>query len=76
LFSFISSNWRGEPLCDYETVVRLISATKTSKGLRVTCRLDHGKYATGRKVSEAEMKALRLSPLGLSRRMELYNISK
>jgi len=63
LFSFISSNWRGEPLCDYETVVRLISATKTSKGLRVTCRLDHGKYAIGRKVSEAEMKALRLTPL-------------
>ena len=25
LFSFISSNWRGEPLRDYETIVRLIA---------------------------------------------------
>jgi hypothetical protein len=27
LFSFISSNWRGEPLRDYETIVNLISKT-------------------------------------------------
>ena len=32
LFSFISSNWRGEPLKDYGTVVNLISRTKTSSG--------------------------------------------
>jgi len=38
-FSFISSNWRGEPLRDYETVVRLIAGTTTAKGLKVTCRL-------------------------------------
>lgn len=40
LFSFISSNWRGEPLRDYETIVRLIAKTTTAKGLTVTCRLD------------------------------------
>ena len=40
LFSFISSNWRGEPLRDYETVVNLIANTTTAKGLTVTCRLD------------------------------------
>lgn len=40
LFSFISSSWRGQPLRDYETIVRLISATKTAKGLTVRCRLD------------------------------------
>jgi hypothetical protein len=39
LFSFISSNWRGEPLRDYETIVNLISRTTTAKGLQVTCRL-------------------------------------
>jgi Rhodopirellula transposase DDE domain len=33
LFSFISSNWRGEPLRDYETIVRLIAGTTTAKGL-------------------------------------------
>lgn len=38
---FISSNWRGEPLRDYETVVWLIAWTTTAKGLKVTCRLDH-----------------------------------
>ena len=56
LFSFISSNWRGEPLRDYETIVNLIARTTTAKGLTVTCRLDRRKYATGRKVSDAEMK--------------------
>jgi hypothetical protein len=40
LFSFISSNWRGEPLCDSETVVKLIARTTTAKGLTVRCRLD------------------------------------
>ena len=34
LFSFISSNWRGEPLRDYETIVHLISKTTTAKGLK------------------------------------------
>lgn len=55
LFSFISSNWRGEPLCDYETIVSLIAKTTTAKGLKVTCRLDRRKYPTGRKVSDEEM---------------------
>ena len=62
LFSFISSNWRGEPLRDYETVVNLIAKTTTAKGLTVTCRLDRRKYPTGRRVTKDEMKALNLHP--------------
>lgn len=62
LFSFISSNWRGEPLRDYQTVVNLIARTTTAKGLTVTCRLDRRKYPTGRKVSAAEMKHVNLKP--------------
>lgn len=62
LFSFISSNWRGQPLRDYETIVRLISATKTAKGLTVACRLDHRKYPVGRKVTKQEIKAIRITP--------------
>lgn len=54
LFSFISSNWRGEPLRDYETAVGLIAGTTTAKGLKVTCRLDHRKYPVGRKVTDDE----------------------
>ena len=60
LFSFISSNWRGEPLRNYETVVNLIAKTTTAKGLTVTCRLDRRKYATGRKVTTEEMQQLNL----------------
>jgi hypothetical protein len=60
LFSFISSNWRGEPLRDYETIVKLISRTTTAKGLKVTCRLDRRKYPTGRKVTAEEMRSLNI----------------
>ena len=60
LFSFISSNWRGEPLRDYETVVKLIARTTTAKGLKVTCRLDRQQYVTGRKVTPAEMEQVNL----------------
>ena len=54
LFSFISSNWRGEPLADYATVVNLISRTTTTTGLKVSCRLDRRRYPVGRKVSDEE----------------------
>jgi hypothetical protein len=61
LFSFISSNWRGEPLTDYETVVNLISRTTTTTGLTVTCRLDRRRYPVGRKISAAEWKSVNLA---------------
>lgn len=61
LFSFISSNWRGEPLRDYETIVNLIATTTTAKGLKVTCRLDRRKYPTGRKVSDQEMQQINIT---------------
>ncbi len=62
LFSFISSNWRGEPLCDYETIVRLIAATTTAKGLKVTCRLDRRRYPLGREITDAQMANVNLVP--------------
>ena len=60
LFSFISSNWRGEPLRDDETIVNLIAKTTTAKGLKVTCRLDRRKYPTGRRVTNEEMQRVNL----------------
>jgi hypothetical protein len=63
LFSFISSNWRGEPLRDYQTVVGLIASTTTAKGLKVTCRLDRRKYTVGRKVTEDQMASINIAPL-------------
>ena len=60
LFSFISSNWRGEPLADYATVVNLIAKTTTTTGLKVSCRLDRRRYPTGRKVSDEEWAKINL----------------
>jgi hypothetical protein len=62
LFSFISSNWRGEPLRDYETVVKLISHTTTAKGLAVKCRLDRRKYPIGCKVTDQDFAAITIKP--------------
>ena len=62
LFSFIASTWRGEPLRDYETVVRLIAGTTTAKGLTVTCRLDRRKYPAGRKVTDEQKAGVHLIP--------------
>lgn len=60
MFSFISMNWKGEPLVSFETVVNMISATKTSKGLRVKAVLDKGRYETGVKISNEQMKELNI----------------
>lgn len=61
LFSFISSNWRGEPLRDYETIVSLIARTTTAKGLKVMCRLDRRRYATGIKLSSRDLEGINIS---------------
>jgi hypothetical protein len=60
LFSFISSNWRGEPLLDYETIVNLIAGTTTVKGLKVTCRLDRRKFPIGKEISNEEFAAINI----------------
>lgn len=62
LFSFITSNWRGEPLRDYETIVRLIAGTTTAKGLSVICRLDRRKYPAGRRISDQEFASVHIEP--------------
>jgi hypothetical protein len=60
LFSFISINWRGQPLVNYETVVNLIGATKTRTGLRVKAVLDTRAYPKGVKVENDAMREVRL----------------
>jgi transposase len=52
MFSFISLNWKGKPLVNYETVVNLIGATKTRKGLQIKARLDRRSYEKGKKVPD------------------------
>lgn len=60
LFSYISMNWRGKPLVSHETIVNLIAATTTKKGLKVRAELDAGHYPTGIKVTDDELKTIRI----------------
>jgi transposase len=62
LFSFISQNWRGEPLISYETIVKLIASTTTRTGLKVHCQLDTNQYPLKKKISAREMKSIGLLP--------------
>ena len=58
LFSHISRNWRGEPLACYETIIGLISATKTTTGLVVGASLDQRAYPKGVTVTKKEFASL------------------
>jgi len=60
MFSFISMNWKGKPLENFETVVKLISSTKTKGGLKVKARLDKKKYTKGMKISREDFEELNL----------------
>ncbi len=62
MFSYISLNWRGRPLVDYETVVSLIGSTRTKTGLRVKAVLDTREYETSRKITDEEMEWVKLEP--------------
>jgi len=62
LFSFITQNWRGQPLYDLATVVHLISNTSTSQGLTVRCEVDETKYEKGIEVTDADLATVRLKP--------------
>ena len=55
LFSFISLNWKGEPLINYETIINLIGGTKTRTGLKVKAVLDTNQYEIGIKVSDEQL---------------------
>jgi hypothetical protein len=60
LFSRISLNWRGIPLEDYETIIQLIGATKTKKGLTVKCQLDQNQYQKGIVIAEEQFQKINL----------------
>jgi len=60
LFSFISINWRGKPLLTYQTIINLISSTRTKAGLTVQAKLNKKTYEKGIKVSKIEMENLNI----------------
>jgi hypothetical protein len=61
LFSFISQNWRGQPLVSLEVIVSLIAATTTQKGLTVKSSIDDNNYPKGLKITDKEMEMLNIS---------------
>ena len=62
LFSFISQNWRGQPLLSHAAIVSLIAATKTRTGLKVRCVLDTHKYPKEIKPTDKQMMTINLRP--------------
>jgi len=62
LFSYISQNWRGQPLRSHEVVINLIANTTTRQGLKVRARLDPNQYPSGVKVTDEELAAVSLKP--------------
>lgn len=62
LFSHISNNWAGKPLESYETVLKYIRTTKTSRGLRVKACLVRKNYHKGEEISKTEMTQLLIKP--------------
>lgn len=60
LFCHISHNWAGQPLIDYETILKFIRTTKTAAGLRCRARLDRKAYPTGVKLSTDEKAKINL----------------
>ena len=60
LFSFITMNWKAQPLVSYRGIVELISATTTKTGLTVRCELDSNAYPKGIVVSDREMASLNI----------------
>jgi hypothetical protein len=62
LFSFISQNWRGQPLLTHAAIVNHIAATRTSTGLKVRCVLDTKTYPKAVKPTAAQMNTINLKP--------------
>jgi hypothetical protein len=62
LFSFITQNWRGQPLVSHQAIVQLIAATTTRAGLLVKAALDTRHYATAIQVTDAELARLSITP--------------
>jgi hypothetical protein len=62
MFCHITANWRGRPLETLETVVNLIGATTTTRGLHIRAAADRNSYKKGIKVADDKMEAVNLRP--------------
>lgn len=62
LFCHIEANWTGQPLMDYETVLKFIRTTTTTNGLQVRAYLDRRAYQTGLKITAEQKAQINLKP--------------
>ena len=62
MFCHITANWRGRPLTSHEVIVNLIANTTTRTGLKIKAKMDKRRYATGIKVSDAELREVNVEP--------------
>lgn len=62
MFSFITQNWRARPLVSYQTIIHLITNTRTTTGLMIKAKLTQRTYSTGVEISAAQMANLNLKP--------------
>jgi len=60
MFSYISMNWRGQPLASHAIIVNLIANTTTETGLKIQAELDTHRYPTGIKVPNQALTQVRL----------------
>lgn len=60
LFSYISQNWRGQPLLTHAAIVNLIGNTRTQEGLKVRCVLDPKDYPPKIEISEEQMDSIKI----------------
>jgi hypothetical protein len=60
LFGPISLNWAGQPLRTWDALLAFLRGTATTTGLAVRAALHDHLYATGERVSDAEMQTLNL----------------
>lgn len=60
LLSYISLNWAAHPLRSLKSMLGYIRGTTTKTGLKVKAFLQEGVYEKGKKVSDREMKELKL----------------
>lgn len=61
LFSEISKNWAGQPLDSLDTVLYYTRTTSTSTGLRVRAHLVRRQYQRGVKVTNAQIRELKIT---------------
>ena len=75
MFSFISMNWRGKPLINYEIIISLIEGTKTKKGLKIKAKMDKNIYELKQKVSNKEFEKINLEEHKINSKWN-YTLSK